>query len=122
MRLRSSPPRCTPARPPTAGRRRSVAVATSCRHLADCDERLADPPGEQSLQPKQRYQGLVPAQRAGGKDPAAQHATRDPPPGDASEIEVLEMAQPKARRAELLRQIGGDIPTEVSQRLVEAAV
>src|SRR6266851_8366916 len=122
MRLRSSPPRCTPARRPIAGRRRSVAVATSCRHLADCDERLADAPGEQPLQPKQRYQCFIPPQRPGGNDPAAQHATRDPPPGDASEVEVLEMAQAKARRPELLRQLGGDIPTEVSQRFVQGAV
>src|SRR5216110_315379 len=106
MWLRSSPPRCTPARSPTAGRRRSIAVAPSCRHLSDSDERLADAPGEQPLQ------RLVAAQRSGGNQPAAQHATRHPPPGDAGEVEVFEMAEVKARRPELVRQLGGDVTAE----------
>src|SRR5256884_5974839 len=109
MWLRSSPPRCTPARSPTAGRRRSIAVAPSCRHLSDSDERLADAPGEQPLQPEQRHQRLVAAQRSGGNQPAAQHATRHPPPGDAGEVEVFEMAEVKARRPELVRQLGGGV-------------
>src|SRR6266516_2076973 len=102
MWLRSSPPRCTPARSPTAGRLRLLAVATSSRHLADGDERLTDPPGEQPFQPEQRYQRFVPAQRSGGNEPAAQHATGDPPSRDTGEVEVLDMAQAKARCAELL--------------------
>src|SRR5947199_5911620 len=108
-----------PARSPTAGRLRLIAVATSSRHLADGDERLADPPGEQPLQPEQRHQRLVPAQRPGGNEPAAQHATRDPPSRDASEVEILEMAEPEARRPELLRQLGGDVTAEMSQRLIQ---
>src|SRR2546425_7549925 len=112
----------SPARPPTAGCRRPTAGATSGRHLTDRDERLADAPGEQPLQPKQRHQCLVPAQCAGGNEPAPQHATRDPPPGDAGEVEILEMAEPKVRRPEFFRQLGGDIATEVSHRFVEGAV
>src|SRR5216117_3129347 len=86
-----------PARSPTAGRLRLIAVATSSRHLADGDERLTDPPREQPLQPEQRHQRLVPAQRASGNEPAAQHAARDPPPRDTGEVEILDMAQAKAR-------------------------
>src|SRR2546422_7031463 len=101
MWLRSSPPRCTPARSPTAGRRRLIAVATSSRHLADGDERLTDPPGEQPLQPEQRYQCFVPAQRAGGNEPAAQHATGDPQSRTAAKVKKLEMPQPKPPAASL---------------------
>src|SRR5881296_1983254 len=101
MWLRSSPPRCTPARSPTAERRRLTAVATSCRHFPDGDERLTDAPGEQPLQPEQRHQRFVPAQRACGNEPTAQHATRQPPSRDAGEVEVLEMAQVETRRPEL---------------------
>src|SRR2546422_835347 len=122
MWLRSSPPRCTPARSPTAGRRRLIAVATSSRHLADGDERLTDPPGEQPLQPEQRYQRFVPAQRSGGNEPAAHDAAGAPPPRDTGEVEVSEMAEVKARRPELVRQLGGDIPAAVSQRFVRGAV
>src|SRR5207244_847400 len=122
MRLRSSSPRCTPARSPTAGRRRLIAVATSSRHLADGDERLTDPPGEQPLQPEQRYQRFVPAQRSGGNEPAAQHATGDPPSRHAGQVEVLEMTEAEPSRLELLRQLSGDVPAEVSQRFVEGAV
>src|SRR5206468_11484853 len=92
-----------PARSPTAGRLRLIAVATSSRHLADGDERLTDPPGEQPLQPEQRHQRLVPAQRASGNEPAAQHAARDPPPRHAGQIEVLEMTEAEPSRLEFLR-------------------
>src|SRR5882762_11549464 len=102
MRLRSSPPRCTPARRSTGGCRRSMAVATSCRHLTDSNERLADAPGEQALQPEQRHERFVPAQRAAGNEPAAQQTTRDPPSRDAGQIEILEMAETESRRPELL--------------------
>src|SRR2546422_622406 len=98
MWLRSSPPRCTPARSPTTGRRRLIAVATSSRHLADGDERLTDPPGEQPLQPEQRYQRFVPAQRSGGNEPAAQHATGDPPSRHAGQVEILEMTEAEPSR------------------------
>src|SRR2546422_9919272 len=121
MWLRSSPPRCTPARSPTAGRRRLIAVATSSRHLADGDERLTDPPGEQPLQPEQRYQRFVPAQRSGGNEPAAQHAAGDPPPRDTGEVEVFEMAEVKARRPELVRQLGGALPAGGSRGLAPGA-
>src|SRR5207245_10000423 len=102
LRLRSPAPRCTRARSPTAGRRRLIAVATSSRHLADGDERLTDPPGEQPLQPEQRYQRFVPAQRSGGNEPAAQHATGAPPGRHARQGEIREMTEAEPSRLELL--------------------
>src|SRR2546422_4084678 len=75
---------------------------SSSRHLADGDERLTDPPGEQPLQPEQRYQRFVPAQRSGGNEPAAQHATGDPPSRHAGQVEILEMTEAEPSRLELL--------------------
>src|SRR5438309_1240767 len=46
----------------------------------------------------------------------------DPPSRHAGQVEVLEMTEAEPSRLELLRQLRGDVPAEVSQRFVEGAV
>src|SRR6185503_20295433 len=86
------------------------------------DQRLSDPPGNESLEPEQRDERVVELERAARNQIAAQDAPGEPPAGNAGDVEVLDVSRPEAGCLQQVGESGAFVAAVVAERAIDRAV